>query len=101
MTVGGRAGRALDIIAQANPRVADYLAHKAEEAPSGIELWDVIQENQARIKKALRLDEATWNSFGGQLANAINDVETLARCIDLPADTIRDVTRVTRRTACA
>jgi lysine 2,3-aminomutase len=97
VTVGGRVGRALDIIAQANPRVADYLAHKAEEAPSGIELWDVIQENQARIKKALRLDEATWNSFGGQLANAINDVETLARCIDLPADTIRDVTRVTRR----
>ena len=42
-------------------------------------------------------DDATWNSFGGQLSSAINDVETLARCIDLPADTIRDVTRITKK----
>lgn len=97
VTVGGRVGRALEIMAQANPRVEDYLARKDEEAKSGIELWDAIQENQARIKKALNLDDATWSSFGGQLSNAINDVETLARCIDLPADTIADVTRVTKK----
>jgi len=97
VTVGGRVGRAQEIIAQANPRVADYLARKDDDAPSGIELWDQILENQARIKKTLSMDDATWNTFGGQLGNAINDVETLARCIDLPADTIADVMRVTKK----
>lgn len=97
VTVGGRVGRALEVMAQANPRVEEYLALKDVEAPSGIELWDQILENQARIKKVLKLDDATWNSFSGQLGNAINDVETLAKCIDLPADAIRDVTRVTAK----
>ncbi|BBD08139.1 KamA family radical SAM protein [Desulfovibrio ferrophilus] len=97
VTVGGRVGRALEVMAQANPRVEEYLSAKTEEAPSGIELWDQILENQARIKKALNLDDATWNSFSGQLGNAINDVETLAKCIDLPADAIRDVTRITEK----
>ena len=97
VTIGGRVGKALEVMAQANPRVEDYLARKDVEAPSGIELWDSILENQARIKKTLGLNDATWNSFGGQLSSAINDVETLARCIDLPADTIRDVTRITKK----
>ncbi|MBG0775848.1 MAG: KamA family radical SAM protein [Desulfovibrionaceae bacterium] len=96
VTVGGRVGRALEIRDAANARVDAYLAAKDVEAPSGIELWDRILENQARIKKALGMDEAAWNSFNGQLQYAINDVETLARCIDLPADAIRDVTRVTK-----
>ncbi|WP_461211329.1 KamA family radical SAM protein [Desulfocurvus sp. DL9XJH121] len=97
VTVGGRVGRALEVMAQANPRVEEYLAAKDVEAPSGIELWDVIQENQARIKRVLNLSDETWNSFSGQLTNAINDVETLAKCVDLPADTIRDVTRITEK----
>jgi KamA family protein len=95
VTIGGRVGRALSIVAQANARVRDYLERKDSEAPSGIELWDRILENQARIAKTLNLGKDDWNRFGAQIANAINDVETLARCIDLPADAIRDVTRVT------
>ncbi len=97
VTIGGRVGRAQEIMAQANPRVEEYLAAKDAQAKSGIELWDAILENQARIKKVLHMDDEAWNSFGGQLSNAINDVETLARCIDLPARTIADVTRVTQK----
>lgn len=97
VTIGGRVGRAHEIMGQANPRVEEYLNRKDEEAKSGIELWEQIEENKARIMKALDLDDATWNSFGGQLRNAINDVDTLAKCIDLPADAIKDVTRITEK----
>lgn len=96
VSVGGRVGRALEIVADADARVQDYLARKDVVAPSGLELWDTILENQARIKKALEMSEEQWNSFSGQLSHAINDVETLARCIELPEDAVRDVTRVTR-----
>lgn len=95
VTVGGRVARALEIVADAGSRVRDYLEQKDQLAPSGLELWEQIQQNQKRIKHALGMDDATWNSFSGQLQNAINDVATLSRCIDLPEDAIRDVTRVT------
>ncbi len=96
VTVGGRVGKALPIVAQADERVADYLSRKDEEAPSGMELWDEIQANQRRIRSALSMSMDDWNSFHGQLKYAINDVDTLARCIDLPAEAIRTVTRVTK-----
>lgn len=96
VTIGGRVGRARRIAAAAGDRVSEYLARKDTEAPSGIQLWDKILENKARIMAGLGMGEDDWNSFKGQLKFAINDVSTLARCIDLPADVIRDVTRVTR-----
>ncbi len=95
VTIGGRVGRAEDIAAKAGLRVADYLARKDVEAPSGIEIWDGILENQARIKRVLGMSEKEWNSFSGQLRFAIDDAETLGRCIDLPADCIRDAARIT------
>ncbi len=96
VTIGGRAGRAEDIVYAAGERVREYLAVKDAIAPSGIELWPRIQENQARIKAVLGMQDADWDSFSGQLRYAINDVDTLARCIDLPAKAIADVARVTR-----
>jgi lysine 2,3-aminomutase len=96
VTVGGRVGRARPIVEASGRRVADYLAAKDHEAPSGIELWDRIQENQARIKDALGMGEEDWNSFAGQLKFAINDTDALARCLDLPPKAIDDVRRVTR-----
>ncbi|GBE14318.1 glutamate 2,3-aminomutase [bacterium BMS3Abin14] len=95
VTVGGRLLKAAPIVEAANARVADYMAHKDAEAPSGIELWDQIQENGARIRKALGMSDEDWGSFPGQLKYAINTVDELARVIDLPASAIRDVTRVT------
>ena len=53
VTVGGRVGKALSIVEQANERVVDYLKNKDTEAPSGIELWDSIQDNIRRIKSIL------------------------------------------------
>lgn len=97
VTVGGRVGRAITIVGEANKRIRDYLTQKDQVAPSGLELWETVLDNQNRIKKALGMSENDWNSFSGQLQFAINDVETLAKCIDLPPDAIRDVTRVTQQ----
>jgi len=96
VTVGGRVGKALPIVTQAGGRVAGYLARKDDDAPSGIELWNEIQANQRHIRSALSMSMDDWNSFNGQLKYAINDVDTLAKCIDLPAEAIRTVTRVTK-----
>ncbi len=96
VTVGGRVGKALRIVDEANRRVEDYLAHKDEEAPSGIELWDTIQENMERIKKALGMTQEEWDSYSGQLRHAIEDPQTLSKVIDLPEEAIREVTRVTK-----
>jgi len=95
VSIGGRVARALPIAAEANERVAEYLARKDEEAPSGIELWDAIQENQARIRRILGMDEATWSSFTGQLRHAIGSVDELARVVDLPESALTDIARVT------
>jgi len=96
VSVGGRVARALKIVEEANKRVEDYLKHKDEEAPSGIELWDIIQENMERIKSRLGMTDDDWNSYQGQLRFAIEDAETLSKIIDLPAKAIEDVTRVTK-----
>ncbi len=96
VTVGGRVGKALKIVEEANRRVEDYLAHKDEEAPSGIELWDIIQENMERIKKALNMSQEEWDTYSGQLRYAIEDPETLSKVIDLPKEAIEEVTRVTK-----
>jgi len=95
VTVGGRVLRALEIVRKANERVNDYLQTHRTEAPSGIELWDRIQENQDRIRRALRMSDEDWSSFAGQMKYAIGDVATLAKCVRLPADAVRDIARVT------
>lgn len=96
VSVGGRVSQALPIAFTANSRVTDYLAKKDEIAPSGIEMWDQIQENTARIKSKLKMTDDDWNSFSGQIRNAVNSVETLAKLIDLPKDVLEDVGRVTK-----
>ena len=96
MTVGGRLNQALSIVADAKTRVDDYMARKGVEAPSGLELWGEIQANMQRIQSFLRMDDAEWNSYSGQLRNCIDSVEKLSQVIDLPAATIAEVTRVTQ-----
>ncbi len=96
VTVGGRLTRALPIVDAANRRVEDYLARKDREAPSGIELWDRIQENALRIRETLGMTEEDWGSFQGQLKFAINSAEELARVISLPPDALVDLKKVTR-----
>ena len=95
VTVGGRINRALPIVEAANERVKDYLQQKDTEAPSGIELWERIQDNKKRIMKGLKMSEEEWNSYKGQLKYAINSVDTLSRVLDLPPSVIKDVLRVT------
>ena len=97
VSVGGRLNRARPIVEAANSRVDDYLRARDVEAPSGIELWDTIQENQERIRSVLNMDAGAWNSYSGQLKNCIDTVDTLANVIALSPEAISDVTRVTRQ----
>jgi lysine 2,3-aminomutase len=96
VSVGGRVAQALKIVEQADARVEEYLARKDIEAPSGIELWDRILENQQRIRENLGMSEDDWNSFPGQIRHAISSVDELAALIDLPEAAAEDVLRVTR-----
>jgi len=96
VSVGGRVGQARPIVERANDRVDDYLARKDVEAPSGIELWDRILNNQERIKKQLGMSPEEWNSFSGQIRHAISSVDELASLIDLPARAAADIARVTK-----
>ncbi len=95
-SVGCRVGQALKIVEQADARVDDYLARKDIEAPSGIELWNTIRENQERIKTRLAMSDADWDSFPGQIRHAINSVDELADLIDLPKSAAKDILRVTK-----
>lgn len=96
VSVGGRLTQALPIASTANSRVEEYLARKDAEAPSGIELWEHIQENISRIKSVLKMSDEDWNSFHGQLRHAVDSVETLAKLIDLPSNVLQSIGRVTK-----
>jgi len=96
VTVGGRVGKARGIVRDARSRVEEYLDRHPREAPSGIEMWDSISDNQKRIRELLGMSETDWDSFSGQLKYAIEDVETLAKVVDLPARAVEDVLRVTK-----
>jgi lysine 2,3-aminomutase len=96
VSVGGRATRALEIVARADARVDEYLARKDIEAPSGLELWDKILENQSRIKAGLGMSDTDWNSFSGQIRHAVSSVEELAGLIDLQPSAAQDILRVTK-----
>jgi len=96
VSVGGRLTQALPIAAEANARVDEYLQQKTEEAASGIELWPQIQENVARIKQELGMSDDDWNSSSGQLRNAVDSVDTLAKLIDLPPKAIEAIGNVTK-----
>ncbi|MDP7421950.1 MAG: KamA family radical SAM protein [bacterium] len=95
VTLGGRVNRALPIVEEAASRVKEYLALKDREAPSGIEMWEQIKENTARIKSILDMSDEEWGSYPGQIKNCIDSVEKLSAIIDLPANVIRDIGRVT------
>jgi len=96
VTVGGRLGQALAIVAAANDRVAEYLEQAMTEAPSGLELWPSMAENGRRIRDILGMDQADWDSYSGQIRHCIDSAETLAKIVNLPASTIEEVLRVTR-----
>ena len=96
VTAGGRVNRALLIVDQANDRIDDYLNRKTTEAPSGIELWDSIQENARRIRSILDITDKAWNSYSGQLKHCIDSVEKLSKILDLPVHIIEEVGRVTQ-----
>lgn len=97
VTVGGRVLRALKIVEEANERIKFYMENKDRVAPSGIELWDQILENKERIKKALNISEEEFNTYQGQIKNAIQDVETLSRVLKLPEKAFSDILRVTKK----
>jgi KamA family protein len=97
VSVGGRLTQARPIAAEANDRVDAYLKAKGELAPSGIEVWDTILENQARIKKTLSMTDDDWNSFQGQIRHAVDTIDTLAELIDLPPEAVAGIGRVTKQ----
>ncbi len=95
VSVGGRLTKALPIASAANGRVDEYLAQKDILVPSGIDKWEQIQENKAKIMAELGMDEAAWNSFPGQIRHAVDSVATLAKLIDLPQAQLESIARVT------
>ncbi len=96
VSVGGRLTQALPIADDANSRVVDYLENKDSEAPSGIEMWQQIQENGERIRQELKMSQEDWDSPSGQLRNVVDSVDTLGRLIQLPKKAIEAITRVTK-----
>ena len=94
VSVGGRVGKARAIVDQADLRIEDYLKKKDVEAPSGLELWDKIQENALGIKAALQIQDAAWNSYSGQIKNCIDSVEKLSKIVELPESVLKDIARV-------
>jgi len=96
VSVGGRLTQALPIANEANDRVTDYLNRKTKEAASGIELWPQIQENIAKIKRELKMSDEDWDKPSGQLRNAVDSVETLAKLIDLPPKATEEISKVTK-----
>jgi len=96
VSLGGRLTQALPIASEANERVDAYLGTKDHVAPSGIEIWDQILENQARIKTELSISDEEWNSFQGQIRHAIGSVDTLAKLINLPPRALESIGRVTK-----
>jgi lysine 2,3-aminomutase len=96
VTLGGRLGQARPIVQSANERVAEYMSRKDQEAPSGIQLWERMLENKSRIMASLSMSEADWTTYEGQLRYRIDDMDTLAKCIDLSAEAVAEVTRVTK-----
>ncbi|MFW6216773.1 MAG: KamA family radical SAM protein [Desulfohalobiaceae bacterium] len=97
VSIGGRVLKALPIVQEADQRMAEYLQKHPEQAPSGIELWDRIQENQERIKKVLGMQDQDWSSFTGQMQFAIESVQTLSKILDLPQKAVQDIQRVTKQ----
>ncbi|WP_045212343.1 KamA family radical SAM protein [Desulfonatronovibrio magnus] len=95
VSIGGRVDKALTIVEDAGARVSSYLKQKDEIAPSGIELWDRIQENHSRIRKILSMSDEDWNSFSGQLRYAIESLDTLGKILNLSARAMQEVSRVT------
>lgn len=95
VSIGGRVMGALPIVKIANARVAEYIKEKDAEAPTGFDLWDKILENQKRIKKELNISEEDWNSYDGQIRNAIDSAEKLAKILNLNPKAIADIARVT------
>jgi len=96
VSIGGRVNRALPIVEEAGSRVEWYLEQKDVSAPSGIELWDRIEDNHSRIRQILGMTDKDWNSFSGQLKFAIESLDTLGRILRLPPKAMREVGRVTR-----
>ena len=96
VSLGGRVNQAAFIVQQAGGRVDSYLEDRDREAPSGIMLWERIQENHARIREVLDMSMQEWNSFSGQLRYAIESPRTLESILNLPAGALEDVGRVTK-----
>lgn len=96
VSIGGRVTQALPIAGEANDRVTDYLARHEKEAPSGVELWDQLQENRKKIQQVLGMSDEDWESPAGQLRNAVDSVETLGKLIDMPKEAIEAVAEVTQ-----
>ena len=95
VSVGGRVLGALPIVKEANSRVEEYLKIKDDEVQTGIEIWDKILENQVKIKQVLNISEKEWNSYEGQIKNAIDSVKKLSKILDLDENIIKDIARVT------
>ncbi|MFW5932253.1 MAG: KamA family radical SAM protein, partial [Desulfohalobiaceae bacterium] len=93
VSIGGRVLKALPIVQEAEARAADYQQKHPVQAPSGIELWDRVQENQQRIKQVLGMQDQDWDSFTGQMQFAIESVETLSKILDLPQEAVQDIQR--------
>ncbi|MDI6796995.1 MAG: KamA family radical SAM protein [Desulfatibacillaceae bacterium] len=97
VSVAGRVFSSPEHIKKVFRIVEHYFKNKKSLAPSGLDRWDAILENFARIQKMLRMDEKDWNSPVGQIKNAIDSLITLSQVVKLPEAALVDLMKVTQR----
>ncbi|MFP4477260.1 MAG: KamA family radical SAM protein [Desulfatibacillaceae bacterium] len=96
VTVGGRVYSAIEHVEQVSRRRADYMENRPRTAPSGLDLWPRIQENKKRIQAKMRMSDQDWNSYSGQMTNAVDSLITLSQIVDLPEKALIDLMRATK-----
>jgi glutamate 2,3-aminomutase len=70
--------------------ISDYQEIK-DTIPTGFNQDNRIKENKERILKVLGGNEEDWNNWKWQLANAVTDVETLSKIIDITEKERKDI----------
>lgn len=76
--------------------ISDYLKVR-DEIPTGFRDRERLEANRERILKVLEGSETDWNDYKWHLRNAISDIETLSRIIDLSPEETEGIEKSTSR----
>ncbi|MCL6561032.1 MAG: KamA family radical SAM protein, partial [Firmicutes bacterium] len=96
--LSGEEKRAIAIrrAAELKKKIGDYLERK-DEIRTGFDLQSVIEANRERILLYLNATGENWNDWRWQMANRINDADTLQMLFGLSDERCADIKRVGMR----